>query len=76
MWRQKLKSAGKVIVEKRHHDEEYTEVIDRAPAVQEFHRYVNGDHAFFNEEAPAYPFNEKVAKLAEKYALSFLNKFL
>jgi carboxymethylenebutenolidase len=74
--RDKLKNAGKVIAETHHLDEEYKEVMDRAVGVQEFHRYANGDHAFFNEEAPAYPFNEKVAKLAEKHTLSFFKTFL
>ena len=42
--REKMKSAGLAVVETRHHDEVYKEQDGREGAVQEFHRYVNGDH--------------------------------
>lgn len=44
--------------------------------VSEFHQYADGDHAFMNEEAPAYPYNEKVAKVAFQKAVDFFKKQL
>jgi carboxymethylenebutenolidase len=50
--------------------------ISRVGTIAEFHRYPEGDHAFMNEEAPAYPFNEKCAQLAMRYTVEFFQVYL
>jgi carboxymethylenebutenolidase len=44
-------------------------------SVAEFHQYPDGDHAFMNKEAPAYPYNEKVANEAKAHLVSFFATF-
>jgi carboxymethylenebutenolidase len=74
--RDTIKSAGKLnVIEKRHETNEHVEII-RNGKIAEIHRYAEGDHAFMNEEAPAYPFNEECAKLAQKYTVEFFKVYL
>ncbi|TPX72750.1 hypothetical protein SpCBS45565_g00340 [Spizellomyces sp. 'palustris'] len=44
--------------------------------VSEFYQYPDADHAFMNEEAPAYPYNPEAAKLAFDRSISFFKKHL
>ncbi|KAJ3080837.1 hypothetical protein HK102_002777 [Quaeritorhiza haematococci] len=44
--------------------------------VSEFNQYPNATHAFMNEDAPAYPYNEKVAKEAMAKTVAFFKKTL
>ena len=48
--------SGIKVVELKHSSCEYKQV-ERSGVLAEFHRYEDGNHAFMNEEAPAYPYN-------------------
>lgn len=77
--RDTLKSTGKYSVsEIRHAPGASFKDIERSGSsnVQEFHRYVEGNHAFMNEEAPAYPFNKHCADLAFAHTISFFKQYL
>ncbi|KAJ3343811.1 hypothetical protein HDU91_000334 [Kappamyces sp. JEL0680] len=65
--------AGKLdVFEVRHSDASFASAADRRKGLfAEFHRYADGDHAFMNEEAPAYPFNEALSKLAYQHMIEF-----
>ena len=54
--RDTIKSAGIKVTEFRHTDHK-VELVNNQGIVAEFHRYAEGNHAFMNSEAPAYPFN-------------------
>nr|KAJ3420760.1 hypothetical protein HK105_005280 [Polyrhizophydium stewartii] len=50
-------------------------VADAGKDVSEFYIW-DADHAFMNEEAPAYPYNEPVAKQAFAKSVDFFKKHL
>ncbi|KAI8910918.1 dienelactone hydrolase family-domain-containing protein [Gorgonomyces haynaldii] len=56
----------------------YTEVLDekRDASQKEFLRYTTADHAFMNEEGPAYPKNLEAAKFGMDASVAFLAKYL
>lgn len=80
--RDKLEATGNFTInETRHTSGEFVDVGARKSdgstvVLQEFHRYANGDHAFMNEEAPAYPYNKECAQLAFSHSVSFFKSFL
>ena len=55
--RDTIKEGGNLTVVEYRHSETKFEDLKREGPVAEFHRYVDGDHAFSNETAPAYPYN-------------------
>jgi dienelactone hydrolase len=80
--RDTLKAAGREVTEFRHDTYTHT-TVHRTPNSAEFHRYfvvifryVHADHAFTNEEAPAYPYNKEASDFAMKEAASFFETFL
>ncbi len=74
--RDTLKAANKLSVSEYRHENGDYKPIDRQGLIAEFHRYKEGDHAFMNEEAPAYPHNPVVAKLATSHTTDFFQKYL
>ena len=44
--------------------------------VSEFHLYPDADHAWMNEDRPAYPYNAKLAAEAMKKTVSFFKRHL
>ena len=75
--RDTIKAAGQVqVTEIRHQNDVYQAAGDRKGAVAEFHRYTTGNHAFMNEEAPAYPFDQKLADLANSHLGDFFKAYL
>jgi carboxymethylenebutenolidase len=75
--RSDIESSGNLIVHESRHSGAYVyEPLQRKGKVAEFHRYVDGNHAFMNEEAPAFPFNEPVASLAMKQTIDFFKTYL
>jgi carboxymethylenebutenolidase len=75
--RDKIKAAGEVdVIETRHVELSPVKKAARSGLLAEFHRYANGDHAFMNEEAPAYPYNAEIAEFAKKLTISFFEDYL
>ncbi|KAI8896473.1 dienelactone hydrolase [Globomyces pollinis-pini] len=52
------------------------EAVARQGSIAEFHRYIDGNHAFMNEEAPAYPHDPVICKLAMQHTVDFFNTYL
>ncbi|KAJ3314436.1 hypothetical protein HDV04_000418 [Boothiomyces sp. JEL0838] len=73
-----LTKAGKLSVSQVRHDNGAYTPIERknGAKIAEFHRYTNGNHAFMNEEAPAYPFDPELSKLAMKHTTEFFKTYL
>ncbi|KAJ2996009.1 hypothetical protein HDV02_000238 [Globomyces sp. JEL0801] len=71
-----ITKAGHLTVSQfRHADGKY-EAVARQGSIAEFHRYVDGNHAFMNEEAPAYPHDPVICKLAMQHTVDFFNTYL
>ena len=61
----------------RHKTEPYSvPVTERASESREFHRYAQTNHAFMNEEAPAFPHDPVAAKFAMELTCGFFKQFL
>lgn len=76
--RDSIKKAGIMKVEElKHSDSKYSAITrNSGDLLAEFHRYAEGDHAFMNEEAPAYPYNKDVADLATNHLIDFFKTYL
>jgi carboxymethylenebutenolidase len=65
------------VEEWKHTDCQYSLITRNAEdLIAEFHRYAEGDHAFMNNEAPAYPYNKDVADLATNHLVDFFKTYL